>query len=99
MKRLWLEDEEISHEGRFWKMKGAFVAPKPVNGRCILVNAALSEHRKSARERRMTARYACEPRPNDDASEPMPGSPSASAEGWVSSAVSAGRVASRTRTR
>ena len=42
LKRLWREDEEISANGRFWKMKGAFVAPKPVNGRCLLVNAASS---------------------------------------------------------
>ncbi len=42
LKRLWLDDEELSFEGRFWKTKGAFVAPKPVNGRCILVNAASS---------------------------------------------------------
>jgi FMNH2-dependent dimethyl sulfone monooxygenase len=42
MKRLWQEDEEITFDGRFWSTKGAFVAPKPVNGRCILVNAASS---------------------------------------------------------
>jgi RNA polymerase sigma-70 factor (ECF subfamily) len=39
----------------------------------IMVNAALSEHRHGARERRMTARYAVEPRPADIDSEPMPG--------------------------
>jgi RNA polymerase sigma-70 factor, ECF subfamily len=40
----------------------------------IMVNAALSEHRRSARERRMAARYACEPLPADESSsEPMPG--------------------------
>ena len=42
MERLWQEDEELIFEGRFWKTKGAFVSPKPVNGRCILVNAASS---------------------------------------------------------
>lgn len=42
MKRLWLEDEELTYEGRWWTTKGAFVAPKPVNGRCLLVNAASS---------------------------------------------------------
>lgn len=42
MKRLWLEDEELTYEGRWWKTKGAFVAPKPVHGRCLLVNAASS---------------------------------------------------------
>ena len=42
MERLWLEDDELTLDGRFWKTKGAFVSPKPVNGRCILVNAASS---------------------------------------------------------
>ncbi len=42
MKRLWQEDEDLTFDGKFWKMNGAFVAPKPVNGRCILVNAASS---------------------------------------------------------
>jgi FMNH2-dependent dimethyl sulfone monooxygenase len=42
MKRLWQEDEDLTFAGKFWSMKGAFVAPKPVNGRCILVNAASS---------------------------------------------------------
>lgn len=42
MERLWLEDDELTFDGRFWKTKGAFVSPKPVNGRCILVNAASS---------------------------------------------------------
>ncbi len=42
MERLWTEDEDLTIDGRFWKMNKAFVAPKPVNGRCILVNAASS---------------------------------------------------------
>lgn len=42
MERLWSEDEELTFDGRFWKTRKAFVAPKPVNGRCILVNAASS---------------------------------------------------------
>ncbi len=42
MKRLWSEDEEITFDGSYWKMKAAFVAPKPAHGRCILVNAASS---------------------------------------------------------
>ena len=42
MERLWSEDEELTFDGRFWKTKRAFVAPKPVHGRCILVNAASS---------------------------------------------------------
>ncbi len=39
----------------------------------ILVNAALSEHRRSARERRMAARFAVEPPAEPETSEPMPG--------------------------
>ncbi len=42
VERLWSEDEELTFDGRFWKTKKAFVAPKPVNGRCILVSAASS---------------------------------------------------------
>lgn len=42
MKRLWSEDEELTCDGRFWSCKNAFVDPKPVNGRCILVNASSS---------------------------------------------------------
>jgi FMNH2-dependent dimethyl sulfone monooxygenase len=42
LERLWLEDEELTIDGRFWKTKNAFVSPKPINGRCILVNAASS---------------------------------------------------------
>ena len=42
MERLWSEDEELTFNGRFWKTRKAFVAPKPVHGCCILVNAASS---------------------------------------------------------
>jgi dimethylsulfone monooxygenase len=42
MKELWKSEEEVTFNGRFWSTKNAFVAPKPVNGRCILVNAASS---------------------------------------------------------
>jgi len=42
MTRLWREDEEITFEGQFWKMKNGFVSPKPVHGSCILVTAASS---------------------------------------------------------
>jgi RNA polymerase sigma-70 factor, ECF subfamily len=38
----------------------------------ILVNAALSEHRRGARERRLALRLAVEPR-HENSSEPMPG--------------------------
>lgn len=42
MKRLWQDADEVTHDGQFWSTKNAFVSPKPVNGRCILVNAASS---------------------------------------------------------
>lgn len=42
MNRLWLGDDELTFDGRFWSTNNAFVAPKPVNGRCLLVNAASS---------------------------------------------------------
>lgn len=42
MKRLWSEDENITVDGRFWKMKEAFIAPKPAGGKCVLVNASSS---------------------------------------------------------
>lgn len=42
LKRLWQEDGELTLDGRFWTMNGAYVSPKPVNGRCILVNATSS---------------------------------------------------------
>ena len=42
MNKLWLEDDELTFEGQFWNTNSAFVAPKPVNGRCLLVNAASS---------------------------------------------------------
>lgn len=43
MKRLWAADENLTFEGRFWRVRDAFVALKPVNGRPLLVNAASSE--------------------------------------------------------
>ncbi|WP_072388818.1 LLM class flavin-dependent oxidoreductase [Hyphomicrobium sp. CS1BSMeth3] len=42
LKRLWEDGENVTFDGRFWKTKEAFVAPKPKHGRCILVNAASS---------------------------------------------------------
>jgi len=42
LKRLWQDDGEVTAAGDHWNMSGAFVAPKPVNGRCILVNATSS---------------------------------------------------------
>ncbi|MFM9942944.1 MAG: LLM class flavin-dependent oxidoreductase [Hyphomicrobiaceae bacterium] len=42
LKRLWLEDAELTVTGAHWSTKAAFVSPKPINGRCLLVNAASS---------------------------------------------------------
>ena len=42
MRRLWMEDENLTVDGKWWRMKDAFVAPKPVNGSVIMVNAASS---------------------------------------------------------
>jgi FMNH2-dependent dimethyl sulfone monooxygenase len=39
MLRLWQGDENLTHEGQFWRLKDAFVTPKPAHGRPILVNA------------------------------------------------------------
>jgi FMNH2-dependent dimethyl sulfone monooxygenase len=43
MERLWREDANIGWEGDYWSLRGAYVSPKPVHGRPILVNAASSE--------------------------------------------------------
>lgn len=42
MRRLWTEDENLTVEGRWWRMTNAFVAPKPLHGSVIMVNAASS---------------------------------------------------------
>ena len=42
MQRLWSEDEELTFKGKYWRTNGAFVAPKPVNGSVVLVNAGSS---------------------------------------------------------
>lgn len=43
MRRLWSDPEEVTFNGKFWQAKNAFVSPKPVNGRCLLVNASSSK--------------------------------------------------------
>lgn len=40
---LWRSEEDISRTGDYWSLKDAYVSPKPVNGRPILVNAGSSE--------------------------------------------------------
>jgi FMNH2-dependent dimethyl sulfone monooxygenase len=42
LRRLWTEDENLTVEGRWWTIRNGFVAPKPVNGSVIMVNAASS---------------------------------------------------------
>jgi FMNH2-dependent dimethyl sulfone monooxygenase len=42
MEQLWRSDTNISSEGPTWKMQDAFVSPRPVNGRPIMVSAASS---------------------------------------------------------
>jgi FMNH2-dependent dimethyl sulfone monooxygenase len=44
VQRLWAETEDFSYQGQSsWKLKGAYVTPKPLFGRPILVNATGSE--------------------------------------------------------
>ena len=40
---LWRADENISRVGKYWRMQDAFVSPKPVHGKPIMVNAAASD--------------------------------------------------------
>lgn len=42
MSRLWSATENLTLDGRYWRMRDAFVSPKPKYGRPILVNAASS---------------------------------------------------------
>lgn len=43
MLRLWEVDANVTWEGDYWSLKDAYVSPKPVHGRPILVNAGSSE--------------------------------------------------------
>src|SRR6516164_6575365 len=38
----WPTNSRSRWKGFGWRMKNAYVSPKPINGRCILVNAASS---------------------------------------------------------
>ena len=40
---LWRSEEDISWKGDYWSLKNAYVSPKPVHGRPILVNAGSSK--------------------------------------------------------
>ncbi len=41
--RLWREDANVTWEGDYWSLREAYVSPKPVHGRPIMVNASASE--------------------------------------------------------
>jgi FMNH2-dependent dimethyl sulfone monooxygenase len=43
VKHLWAADENFTHEGDGWRLKDAFVTPKPEYGRPIMVNATGSD--------------------------------------------------------
>jgi len=43
LERLWREDANVTFKGDFWSLKNAYVSPKPVNGRPIMVNAGSSD--------------------------------------------------------
>src|SRR5262249_12643468 len=43
LRRLWTEPENLTVEGRWWRMTDASVSPKPRYGPVIMVNAASSE--------------------------------------------------------
>jgi FMNH2-dependent dimethyl sulfone monooxygenase len=43
MQALWHEEADIDWDGAYWSMKQAYVSPKPVYGRPIMVNAASSD--------------------------------------------------------
>ena len=39
LKQLWSADENMTVDGPYWAMEGAFITPKPLFGRPVLVNA------------------------------------------------------------
>jgi FMNH2-dependent dimethyl sulfone monooxygenase len=43
VERLWSETENFSYEGQRWRLKDAFVTPKPAFGRPVIVNATGSD--------------------------------------------------------
>lgn len=42
MESLWAGDENLTHEGRFYQLEGAYVSPRPAFGRPIMVSASAS---------------------------------------------------------
>ncbi len=43
LEKLWHEDANVTWDGEYWSLKDAYVSPKPIHGRPILVNAGSSE--------------------------------------------------------
>lgn len=43
LERLWREDDNVTFKGDYWTLKDAYVSPKPVHGRPIMVNAGSSD--------------------------------------------------------
>jgi len=43
MDRLWRSETDVTFEGDHWSVKDAYVSPKPIHGRPILVNAGSSD--------------------------------------------------------
>lgn len=43
MERLWREDANVTWDGDYWSLHEAYVSPKPVHGRPIMVNAGSSD--------------------------------------------------------
>ena len=43
MDQLWRSETDVTFEGDYWSVKDAYVSPKPVHGRPILVNAGSSD--------------------------------------------------------
>lgn len=42
MEQLWAGEENLTHEGRFYQLEGAYVSPRPAHGRPIMVSASAS---------------------------------------------------------
>jgi len=43
MERLWREDANVTWRGDYWSLRDAYVSPRPVHGRPVLVNASSSD--------------------------------------------------------
>ncbi|MDR5836068.1 LLM class flavin-dependent oxidoreductase [Caballeronia sp. LZ034LL] len=43
MERLWDGQDNLTHEGRFYQLEGAYVSPRPRYGRPIMVSASASQ--------------------------------------------------------